>query len=874
MDMPDDKQQPRRLFISYSRTNKAEVDPFVEGLTKAGINVWMDREEIEGFDDFPQRIRDGLGQSHALLAWYSPEYALSTFCQKELTAAWICSQRLSHNVLSRILVVNPVASVAHIALGDVAHQNFLTVPKDVSSQAACIHAIRRRLAGLSDDFSAVRELKPPEWHPSRQQGTARFVGRLRELWSIHTVLNPVGISDHENTNLVIQLRGLGGIGKSLLAIEYANRFGASYPGGIYWLRAYGFDPRKPMDADARERERRSQIENLALRNDVAIRDQDLRQVIRDLGRKLGAGPPYLWIVDDLPPGLDQGEGLPGWCAPSANGYTIITTRSADYEGVGVTLKVDVLDLKPAIELLTREREPQTDQERRDAEGLAEDLGRHALALAVAGLLLKTRGFAELREEVTGVGSDPLGALAAGLSGQLPGGHEKSIIATLVASVLLLEEKGLWLLRIACVMRSGTPIPLPLAKAVFRRAFALEEQTARDSVTLAISQLEMHSLANISPENEIFSVHSLVRYTMLHSDPAGGQAPELREVLRQSAVAAVVELFEVVRKPASLELEIEQAKNLATQPHTAMEVLLSKWLAKFEDERGHYREALAMTNRALPIQEQVLGQDSPDTLETRSEIASYTGQSGDAREALRLYRELLPDVQRVLGCDHATTLRVRNNMALWTANAGEELEALRLFRELLPDVQRLLGDNHRGTITIRKNIANYTGATGKEPEALQMFRDLLPDAQRVLGRDHWDTLTIRHFIARYTQETGEAFRLFRELLTDQERVLGPDHPATLATRRNVSFLTGKMGEVNEALRLCRELLPIHERVLGPDHPDTLAIRGYIAHYTALSGEKRDAQRLFRDLLADEERILGPGHPDTRDVRDALSKLDAQ
>ena len=41
-----------------------------------------------------------------------------------------------------------------------------------------------------------------------------------------------------------QVRGLGGIGKSLLAEEYALRFGAAYPGGIFWLRAYGNDDAK------------------------------------------------------------------------------------------------------------------------------------------------------------------------------------------------------------------------------------------------------------------------------------------------------------------------------------------------------------------------------------------------------------------------------------------------------------------------------------------------------------------------------------------------------------------------------------------------------------------------------------------------------
>jgi hypothetical protein len=475
--------------------------------------VWIDREEIDPLDDFPARIREGIAQCHALLAWYSPEYAQSSYCQKELTSAWICVQRLTRNVLSRILIVNPKDNVAHIALGDVGKQNYLTAPKDLASQAASIQSIQQKLAGLSGDFAAVREFKLSAWHPDAQHGSGRFVGRLRELWAIHIALNPVGISEHENANLVAQLQGLGGVGKSLLAIEYAKLFSAAYPGGIHWLRAHGFDPNKPLDAEACERERRTQIEDMALGYEISIRDKDFREISRDLAQKLASGGPYLWVADDLAPGLNPQDAFPSWCAPSANGSTLITTRSRDYDGIGSTITVAVLDSEPALELLTHERKPRTEREREDAEGLVKDLGRHALALDVAGhFLLKTRDFATLRSEIAQEGSedDPLGVLAASLKGQLPGGHEKSIVATLLASVRQLGDQGLSLLRLAGELQSGTPIPLRLAKGVFKRAFGLEEQGAEDYLALAVNQSEMNSLAVVShggAGGDVLSVHS-------------------------------------------------------------------------------------------------------------------------------------------------------------------------------------------------------------------------------------------------------------------------------------------------------------------------------------------------------------------------------
>jgi hypothetical protein len=186
----------------------------------------------------------------------------------------------------------------------------------------------------------------------------------------------------------------------------------------------------------------------------------------------------------------------------------------------------------------------------------------------------------------------------------------------------------------------------------------------------------------------------------------------------------------------------------------------------------------------------VGQDHPDTLATRGNIAGWTGQTGDVRAALRLARELLPDQERVLGADHPGTLSTRNNIAIWTGQTDARA-ALRLFRELLPDQERVLGADHPGTLSLRNNIAAWTGQTGDARTALRLFRELLPDQERVLGADHPDTLRTRYNIAAGTGQTGDAravLRLFRELLPDQERVLGADHPETRKVRRVIQVLS--------------------------------------------------------------------------------------
>ena len=99
-----------------------------------------------------------------------------------------------------------------------------------------------------------------------------------------------------------------------------------------------------------------------------------------------------------------------------------------------------------------------------------------------------------------------------------------------------------------------------------------------------------------------------------------------------------------------------------------------------DRRGGRRaRALQLFTALLPDRERVLGRDHPDTVNTRSNIASWTGEVGDVRAALQLFTALLPDRERVLGRDHPDTLTTRSNIASWTGRVGDARGAATLHR---------------------------------------------------------------------------------------------------------------------------------------------------------------------------------------------------
>ena len=295
------------LFISYRHADAAAVRRLAAALTGVGLSIWIDEQRIEDFASIQRGIEEGLQRSKAVLAWYSLRYPASLACQWELTRAFELAQQ-EGDVRRRLLVVNPEADNLHIHPIELRDALYLSAPDDDGALAAAAGKIVARVAGLAGELGAVAGSPRPPWYGAAAgDGSNRFVGRLAEMWLIHSGLWQADAPVIRSGGLrpMVRLIGLGGSGKSLLAETYAIRFGAAYPGGVFWLRAFGHDAAVELDAAGRIAQLHGQLVDIALSLGVIARDEDipnLRSMIRD--RLEGRGV-YLWIVDDLPGGISS-----------------------------------------------------------------------------------------------------------------------------------------------------------------------------------------------------------------------------------------------------------------------------------------------------------------------------------------------------------------------------------------------------------------------------------------------------------------------------------------------------------------------------------------------------------------------------------------
>jgi tetratricopeptide (TPR) repeat protein len=163
-------------------------------------------------------------------------------------------------------------------------------------------------------------------------------------------------------------------------------------------------------------------------------------------------------------------------------------------------------------------------------------------------------------------------------------------------------------------------------------------------------------------------------------------------------------------------------------------------------------------------------------------------AGLAASATTYWQGVVADSERLLGDEHPDTLIARGNLASSYWQAGRTDEAITIEERVVADSKRLLGDEHRNTLTARGNLASSYWQAGRTDEAITIEERVVADSKRLLGDEHPDTLTARGNLAvsyRRAGRTDEAIGLLERVVADSKRLLGDEHSNTLTARQTLS-----------------------------------------------------------------------------------------
>jgi tetratricopeptide (TPR) repeat protein len=861
------------LFLSYRWADKPCVEPVLAALAARGVSVWQDAHEIENLASIQLSVTKGLASCRALLAWYSLRYNDSRACQWELTSAYVAGQA-EGDPRQRILVVNPEATNAHVFLPELFDQLHLSgqgVAGDPASVSRLAEQVVDALGAVpGTPLGSLKPVTPPSWVPAMGNGSNRFVGRLREMWDLHGKLRAgqaamlTGAGGKAGLALV---RGAGGIGKSLMAEEYALRFGAAYPGGVFWLRAFGYaDGGTEMTPQQRTQSREAQFIDVAERLGLDTKGLTAAQVSGELARHLGGqGLPFLWVVDDFP-GDAKVEEIGAWQAPHPLGCTLLTSRTRRFNHLA-TIELPQLDPLDARRLLVRQRLLSA-EEVVIADQICGLLGNHALAVDVTAALMLRRGLTETRDALRHPGRDAL-ELAAKLDEALPNGHQREIAATFLASIAQLDEPARELLRYAAEL-AVAPIPVQLLVDVTSAANCADDKEARDRVDLAVSQLLGSSLAD-DAGIEVISVHTLVSHTIRAThvptlQNAGAQGESFTHLRRRLVEVLTIRITDSrdVREYGRLELWVPHGRLLSEAADTVEGANLLGRLARFDLARGAYMLAVSEFERMFAVLRRLLGEEHPDTLVSRNDLALAHLRQGDMVSARELLEETLAIQRRLLRDEHPDTLNLMGNLAATYKDLGDLTGARSLQEKTLAIQRNVLGECHPDTLTSMCNLGTMLDAQGDLAGARSMLERTLEIQQRVLGNEHPNTLASLGNLALTLYRLGHlanARSLQEQSLAIHCDVFGAEHPNTLLSMNNLAGILEAQGHLEGVRSIYERILSIQRSSFGEEHPSTWMSMSNLAETLSDQGDLAGARDLQQQVLANRIRVLGEEHPDT-------------
>ncbi|OCL05553.1 TPR-like protein [Glonium stellatum] len=383
----------------------------------------------------------------------------------------------------------------------------------------------------------------------------------------------------------------------------------------------------------------------------------------------------------------------------------------------------------------------------------------------------------------------------------------------------------------------------------------------------ITILRNYSLISVNKEGDAFDMHRLVQLSTRKWLEAHGQLEKWkRQYITRISQAFPTAEFSNWRDCQKLFAHAEAA--VGQRP--SGESSLKEWALVLHNAgwyamtQGRFTAAARMIRKALVTREMVLGKGHPDTLTSLSNLASLLRYQGKYAEAETTNHRALDEREKVLGKEHPDTLISADNLASTLRYQGKYKEAEVISRRVLCSREKVLGEEHPDTLVSVNNLALVLRHQGKYGEAEVMNRRALEGSEKILGKEHPDTL--RSFgklasVLRYQGKYEEAEAMNRQAVTRYKRVLGDEHPDTLTTIGKLALVLQDQGKRGEAEAISRQVLEGREKVLGKEHPSTLASVSNLALVLQGRGKYKEAEAISQQALYGRKKVLGEGHPDT-------------
>lgn len=834
----------KSLFISRAGADADFAAALGAILESAGYDVTLQQWDFAN-RNFVERMHAALAEGSRVVALLSPEYLRSEHCQAEWQNA-IADDPLNNTsrlVLLRVAECEPVGLLSGLAYWDL-------VP--IREERALLREIV---------LDAVREERRdaapsgPYWRAPRSVVDAEairpvpnFSGREEELATIAASLS--------SDDAIVAVHGLGGVGKTSIAREYAWRSREGYS-VIWWLSAQTED---------------AIIDGLLRLGTMFVRGleqiADRRAAAQRVTSAILSGfpKPVLLIFDNL-----EDEALLRVWRPRTGARTLVTSRNAAWNVNVTPIPLHTWELDAAANYLRRES-GRADLAEADAYAIAEALGALPLALSHAAASLRTmrmvtpdrylQRIGEYLKRAPRVGEYPRSVFAtfntaiAQAESAAPGAASVLCFAALFAPDAIPDE--LFRQPADGYQDSLRPV-LPEGTIAHDLRSIVEDELALDE---ALGSLDRLSLLDFSETARTYRIHRLVQLAsqeMIATDSLAW---------RECAVMVADALFPRVEFDTW-----PQCERMLAHARAALDGLpegttflpasrLAQRCALYLWRRADFPTAGVLYTLSLAIRERALGPDHPEVAQALNDLAKvYIDQCRFEQAELLLIRARRICENSLEPADRSSLAEVLTNLGVVCREEGRYDEAEVAYRRALAILEDALGDDHPDLARPLNNLAGVY-LDRDDIQARNVLARSLAIKEKTLGPDHPNVAYSVENLAIVYRNLGnyaQAESLHMRALAIREKTLGPDHPDTALSLHGLANVYRDQARYDEAEALHLRALAIWDKSLDPGHVHIAHGLGALALLYGDLGRYDEAEAMHKRALTIFEKALGPDHP---------------
>ncbi|KAH8126404.1 hypothetical protein LI328DRAFT_166169 [Trichoderma asperelloides] len=621
------------------------------------------------------------------------------------------------------------------------------------------------------------------------------------------------------------LWGLGGSGKTQIALNYAYQRCADASCSVLWVHA---DTEATFSQDYKNIARKLQIDKSRLS------EEDLFEAVRD---GIEALSNWLFGVGQTD---QETKALFQYIPNASTGIVLWTTRDAHITGTLVSQGrgIEVARMRPdeAKQLLMTFGSAKPIREEAEIDSLVEELQMLPLAIMQAGTYM----------------------------------HRTSTTPEEYLSLLAQSKKRWNILKTNDFNRHRRPsVPNNESEMTYKTlhvvAYISNENIPHELITTALNQID-NDLKNDSELLELEATKIITRlrefsFIGIRQVEGGGRSYEMHKLVQE----AVRYGLSMDKSSAISENEIfqdgisEKENGTRTSQHEQF-LIKSKLidLAGVGDGK-HMGSEKYFSSIALQATADLFPESQQNTWKQCEKYLAHALQIGEWAD---------------ISEKHIETAELLGRVSDFFEDRGRWNEKERVDEKILEFRQKLLGDKHPDTIWTIANLAStyYKQSRYSKAEALEV--QVLDIRREILGDRHPDTIKAMGNLAVTYYDQGrysEAETLQVQVLNIQREILGDRHPDTIKAMGNLAATYHGQGRRSEGETLEVQVLNIRREILGDRHPDTMTAMHNLAWSWYRLDRHQDAIALMKQALQYRRSALRPNHPNILRSAEALQKF---